>query len=420
MNKTHQHVPPCSSGESLSWVTVREAGEDRLRAGHPWIFRGHVRDERSPAPGTLVGLRNARGKTLAWGFWSAGALCFRALVFGETPPCISDVLRQRLRDALAWRKRWSGHRDAFRWVHGEGDGLSGLVVDVYGDVASVQLLTSGWSQRRQLVVDALRDTFPLCGVVLRNDGRHLEREGLVFERSVLWGKIPEEGFQQVRIGRVKERIALLGGQKTGIYLDVQNVPDVLSPALADARMLDVFCFQGHFALHALLDGAREVVAVEQSAEALEQARRNRELNGLPDRVSWLEGNAFDILRQLESQRQRFHVVVMDPPPFAPGKDRREGARRGYKELALRAFRLLEDEGTLLFLCCSHAFTPADLLETLGEAARDAGVTCRIAREIVQPADHPASPHIPESRYFSGFLLGVSREFSPSRSEKTTR
>ncbi len=402
-------VPRTTSGERVFCVTVREAGEERLRAGHPWIFQGHVLPGDSPAPGALVELRNARRKPLAWGFWSPGALCFRALAFSEAPTSLENFVRQRLQNALAWRTRWMEHRDAFRWVHGEGDGLSGLVVDAYGDVTSAQMLTAGWSLRRDMVVSLLRELRPVRGVVLRNDGRHLEREGLSSERGLLWGSLPEGGLQQIRMGRLMERVPLLEGQKTGIYLDIQLVPDVLVPVLQDARVLDVFCFQGHFGLHALQDGAREVVAVEQSAEALEHARWNRERNGLPDRISWLEGNAFDILRQLESQRQRFQVVVMDPPPFAPGKDRKEGARRGYKELALRAFRLLEDCGTLLFLCCSHAFTPADLLATLGEAARDAGVSCRVAQEIVQPADHPASPLIPESRYFSGFLLGVSRE-----------
>lgn len=399
---------PRRKGGGFSWITVRDAGEERLRAGHPWIFRGHILDGATPMPGALVGARNSKGRTLAWGFWSSGALCFRALDFGDTPPLLEDVLCRRLQDALTWRRIWYAGHEAFRWVHGEGDQLSGLVVDLYGDVASLQLLTAGWYERRFLVVEALKQYMPLRGIVLRNDSRHLERECLRMERGLLWGELPHNQEAWISMGALREVVPLLEGQKTGIYLDVQDVPSAIAPAVADARVLDVFSFQGHFGLHTLHNGAREVVAVEQSPDALARGRQNREQNGLPDRVTWIEGNAFDILRHLEGKKERFRVVIMDPPPFAPGKDRIDGARRGYKELALRSFRLLEDQGTLLFLCCSHAFSPELLLTTLAEAARDAGVDCRVAAEIHQPADHPISPVIPESRYFHGFILGIRR------------
>jgi 23S rRNA (cytosine1962-C5)-methyltransferase len=280
------------------------------------------------------------------------------------------------------------------------------VVDIFGDVAVVQLLSVGWSIRRDLVATLLRKICPLRAVVLRNDVKSIRKEGLQPEKGCLWGKLSagEEGL--VHSGALKAAILPMTGQKTGAYLDVRHFPASLEGLCRDGRILDGFCFQGGCSLHALRYGARDVLAIDQSQEALDGAERNRVLNGLNQRVTWKRGNVFDVLRELETGGDRFSVAVMDPPPFAPGKASLSSARRGYKDLALRSMKLLEPGGALFFFSCSHAFGRDSLLETLGEASADAGRSVRVVREFHQPLDHPVIPCIPETDYLKGFHLEV--------------
>lgn len=388
-------------------IVLNRRGLERLSKGHPWIFRGDIALPLNKEAGELVPAGDHSGRVRAWGIWNPdSALCFRVIVPGSHKPDMSEIIETRLSRALSWRKRYCPDDDAFRWVHGESDGLPGLVVDLFGDVAVVQLLSVGWSVRRDMIVEALRKRRPLRAVVLRNDVKSLRKEGLKSEKGILWGSLEEEEEVPIRMGALKAAILPFKGQKTGAYLDVRHFPTHLENLCRDARVLDGFCFQGGFSLHALKYGASEVVALDQSQEALDGAERNRVLNGLPDRVTWKRANVFDALRELESAGERFRVAVMDPPPFAPGKASISSARRGYKDLALRSLRLLEPGGTLFFFSCSHAFGRDALLETLGEASADAGRTLRVVEEFHQPMDHPVTPCIPETDYLKGFHLEV--------------
>ena len=393
---------------NLVRLSLGPEGLKRLAARHPWVYRGHLAKGTGEArPGDWVALCD-RGRPLAWGWFGPGAIAVRVLAFQEVPDPL-ELVRRRLDEALAWRRRWCPDEEAFRWVHGEGDGLPGLIVDVYGRHASVQMLVSGWAIRAKVLVECLLERLPLEGVVLRNDGKHLEKEGLVREVRLLAGTLPADGTAEARIGSLRQRVDLMGGQKTGAYLDVRHWVRPLLERFEGARVLDAFSYQGHFGLHALAAGAERVVALEQSEEAIALAGRNRGLNALPDRMEWARGNAFDALRELERRGERFDAAILDPPPFSPSRGQLEGARRGYKELALRAFRLLESGGTLLFGSCSHAFSRELLLSTLEDAARDARTTFRVAGTLGQPADHPAVGQVPESDYLKGFLLGVDHE-----------
>ena len=393
---------------NLVRLSLGPEGLKRLAARHPWVFRGHlIRGVGEARPGDWVALCD-RGRPLAWGWFGPGAIAVRVLAFGE-PQDPLELLGRRLDEALEWRRRWCPDEEAFRWIHGEGDGLPGLVVDVYGRHASVQMLVAGWVMRADEVVARLRERLPLEGVVLRNDGKHLEKEGLTRETRLLAGTLPPDGVVEARMGSLRQRVDLMRGQKTGAYLDVRHWVRPLLDRFEGARVLDAFSYQGHFGLHALAAGAEQVVALEQSEEAIALAGRNRGLNALPDRMEWARGNAFDALRELERRGERFDAAILDPPPFSPSRGQLEGARRGYKELALRAFRLLESGGTLLFGSCSHAFSRELLLSTLEDAARDARTTFRVAGTLGQPADHPAVGQVPESDYLKGFLLGVDHE-----------
>lgn len=390
----------------LRRAVLNETGEARVKARHPWLFRGNLIQVPHCSPGDLIAVSDRAGEVVGWGLWSDSALCVRMLVFDHKEPDQMALLRERLEGALKWRKLWCAGEDAFRWVHGEGDGLPGIIADLYGDVLSLQVSAIGWYRHIDEVAKIFRKVRKLSAIILRNETKHLEQEGIPKETRALLGEMPSEPLK-VKIGSLYEYVDVAGGQKTGAYLDVRRVPAMLAPLYKDANVLDCFSYQGHFGLHAIAGGAAHVTAVEQSESAIETAKKNLALNGLPERMEWRCGNAFDIMRQMDAARERYNLVIMDPPPFTPSKGQLDSARRGYKELAIRGFNRLRDGGYLVFMSCSHAFTRDMLLSTLNAAALDSEVTCRTALEIHQPQDHPALPGVPETDYLKGFVLGVN-------------
>lgn len=395
-----------ASEKKLARRAVLDAsGLERVKAMHPWIFRGSLRQIPKCAPGDLIAFADSAGAVKGWGLWSDSALSIRVLTYGPKEPDQMKLLRERLTSALKWRRQWCPNDEAFRWVHGEADGLPGIIADLYGDVLSLQISAIGWYRHADKVASVFGKVRKLSSIVLRNETRHLEKEGIPREVRALTGSIPKE-LLKVKIGAIYELVDIEKGQKTGAYLDVRDIPAAVSPIFKDARVLDCFSYQGHFGLHALASGAAEVVAVEQSLPAIEIAKQNVAVNGLPDSMKWICGNVFDVVRKMDSDRERFDVVIMDPPPFSPSKGDIAPARRGYKELAVRGFNRIKEGGFLVFLSCSHAFTREMLLSVMNEAAADAGVSCRIAHEIRQPSDHPALVAVPETDYLKGFVMGV--------------
>lgn len=387
---------------------LNESGLERAAARHPWIFRGNLRQVPECNLGDLIAFSDKNGTVIGWGLWSDSALSIRVLSYGAKEPDQMALLRERVSRALEFRKICCAGDEAFRWVHGEADGLPGIIADVYGDVLSLQISAAGWYRHAEKVASIFRKVRKLSAIVLRNESKHLEKEGIIpHEVRPLLGEIPAEPIK-VKIGSLFELVDIAGGQKTGAYLDVRHVPNVLAPFCGNARVLDCFSYQGHLGLHALAAGASEVVAVEQSQAAIETAKNNLALNGLPAKMNWLCGNVFDIIRKMDEARERFDVVIMDPPPFSPGRGNIDSARRGYKELAVRGLKRLRDFGCLVFLSCSHAFTRDMLLETLASAALDEGVRCNVVYEIHQPPDHPVLLGVPETDYLKGFVLGVHR------------
>ena len=394
-----------SAKKLLRTAILDETGLARVASSHPWIFRGNLKQIPHCNPGDLVAFADRAGNVKGWGLWSDSALCIRVLTLGPKEPNQMELLRERLQDALNWRKLWCSGEEAFRWVHGEADGLPGITADLYGDVLSLQVSAIGWYRHIDEVAKIFRKVRKLSSIVLRNETKHLEKEGIPKEVRALLGEMPTSPIK-VKIGSLYELVDVTAGQKTGAYLDVRNVPAMLAPIFNGARVLDCFSYQGHFGLHALAYGASSVVAVEQSEGAIETAKQNLEINGLPPKMTWRCGNAFDIMRSMDAERERFDVVIMDPPPFSPSRQQVDSARRGYKELALRGLNRLRDGGYLVFLSCSHAFTKEMLLDSLNDAALDSGVSCRVAFEIHQPQDHPPLLGVPETNYLKGLVLGV--------------
>ncbi|MCF0247372.1 MAG: class I SAM-dependent rRNA methyltransferase [Synergistes sp.] len=395
-----------SEKRALRRAVLNESGVERVKRRHPWLFRGNLIQVPQCAPGDLVAFCDRGGAVLGHGLWSESTLCLRVLTFGSREPDQMALFRRRIESALALRKRWCAGEESYRWVHGEADLLPGVTADLYGDVLSLQLTSFGWYRHADEVAKIFRKVKKLSAIILRNDTKHLDKEGIPREVKALLGETPSSPIK-VRIGENLEFVDISSGQKTGTYLDVRHIPAQLEPLFGGARVLDCFSYQGNFTLQALKCGASYVEMIDQSQTALDRARDNILLNGLrPDSVKFRCGNAFDILREIDGERGRFDLVIMDPPPFAPSKGQLDSARRGYKELAVRGFRRLETGGHLLFLSCSHPFGRELLLETLEDAARDAGTACRVVREIKQPEDHPRLLGVPETEYLKGFLMEV--------------
>jgi 23S rRNA (cytosine1962-C5)-methyltransferase len=318
-------------------------------------------------------------------------------------PVDGSFWRARLRVAIAYRGELAPDATAYRLAHGEADGLPSLVVDRYADYLVVQLLSAGLEAFRQDIVDALVDLCAPAGILARHDVpvRRLERlpEGI----ELLHGEVPEE--VEVREGPIRYLAALWTGQKTGTFLD-QRENRSRASELARGRALDCFCYHGSFALH-LAGRADHVVAVDASAAALERAARNAALNGeRAARIEFVEANAFDFLRALDDAGERFDTIVLDPPAFARRRDAVQSAVRGYKELNLRALRILGSGGILFTFSCSYHVGPWLFREMLESAAADAGRPVRWLESRGQAADHPEIVQVPETAYLKGAVLQV--------------
>ncbi|MCR5336030.1 MAG: class I SAM-dependent rRNA methyltransferase [Synergistes sp.] len=397
---------PENSRRLLRRAVLNESGAERVRRGHPWIFRGNIIQAPQCAPGDIIPLEEKNGSRVAWGLWSESELCIRILSFGSHEPDQMTLLRRRAERALEHRRCWCPGDESFRWVHGEGDGLPGITADLYGDTLVLQLSAMGWYRHAEEVAAIFRKVKKLSAVILRNDTKHLEKEGIPREIKPLLGEMPASPIK-AKIAGFDEYVDISGGQKTGAYLDVRSVPALLDSVFRGAAVLDCFSYQGHFTLRALARGAASVTAVDQSKNALDAAARNIDLNSLDgSRAKFVCGNAFDILRNLDAERARYDIVIMDPPPFSPAKGQLDAARRGYKELAVRGLRRLSSGGYMLFMSCSHAFSRDMLLDVLLSAAVDVKANCRVVTEISQPPDHPALLAAPETNYLKGFVIGV--------------
>ena len=346
---------------------------------------------------------DAGGRFLGRGFYNPRpALCCRLLTWTDEP--VDEAFWLRRIDAALARRGGTTAEAATRLVWSEADRLPGLVVDRYGPVLVIQCLTLGMAGARPAIVAALRARLGDVPVLTLDDGAAAALEGFVPARGWLDARGPETIV--VTEGGVRLRVALPSGQKTGLYLD-QAENRARAGALAAGRdVLDVFAYSAGFACHALAGAARRAVCLESSPEAVEAARGNFAENGVADRAEVRAVNAFDELRRLDRARERFGLVVLDPPPFARGRTALEGALRGYKEINLRAMRLLAPGGRLMTFSCSFHVSPEAFVAVCREAAADARVTLRVVDTLSQSADHPVLLTVPETRYLKGLLLEV--------------
>jgi 23S rRNA (cytosine1962-C5)-methyltransferase len=379
-------------------VVVDRRGEARIARGHPWIYRSDVTKDGGATPGAVVRVANPRGRPLGFAFWSARSeIRLRMIERGESLP--DNWLRDRIEQAVAWRQTVAAGAEAYRVVHGEGDGLPSLVVDRYADHLVVQTLSQGTDRAKAEIVDTLVEALSPRGIVERNDPKVRTLEGLEQTVSVLHGEVPDT--VEVNEGDVRFRVDLRKGQKTGLFLD-QRENHLAARGYARGRVFDGFTYDGGFALQVARE-AEEVLAVDLSAESLERFRANAALNDLGN-VTPRDANVFDLLRSFDDAGERFDTVVLDPPAFAKSRKAIEKAVRGYKEINLRALKILEPGGCLVTCSCSYHVHEDDFEALLLEAAVDAGATVSLVEKRRQARDHPVLLGVPETHYLKCFVL----------------
>ena len=389
-------------------VFLKPGREKSLLHRHPWIFSGAVgRLSGSPATGDVVEVKSATGEWLGRGFYSGTSqLVVRILTFDGQEVIDADFFKRRL--AAAWQMRadrWdAATHNAVRWVHGESDGLPGLVIDRYANVVSMQVQTVGMDKWKSEIVEAVLAVVPDCVVYERSDTAMRELEGLAETTGALHGELAEQRLV-VQANGMKWVVDVANGHKTGCYLDqVDNWASV--GHLAQNRdVLDTFCYNGGFTLSCLKGGARHVLSVDSSREALENLETNLKLNGLePERNERLCQDVFTALRGFRDRRLSFDLIILDPPKFADSKGHVDKACRAYKDINLLAFKLLRPQGILATFSCSGGVTPELFQKVVADAALDAKREACLVARYTQAPDHPVSLQYPEGLYLKGMLV----------------
>jgi len=381
-------------------IRVSQRGALRWARQHPWIFASDVIREEGP-PGIVV-VSDQRGKRLGIALYSPRSEIRLRLLDRRADATIdADWWTARIRDA---HQRRSGiDATAYRVVHGEGDGLPSLIIDRYDRWIAAQLLSAGLETCRADILTAIDRVLNPAGILLRNDAPVRRHEGLAEEIEVAAGEVPEE--VEVREGPIGYLVPLRTGQKTGAFLDQRSNRMRAAAAMPDGGSgLDCFSYHGSFALH-LARRASRVVALDVSGEALARGRRNAELNGFGN-LEWREADVFDALREMDRARERFDVVVVDPPAFAKSKASIPKALRGYKDINLHAMRLVRPGGTLISASCSFHVRWPDFLTMVGDAAADSGRRVTMLDHLPQPVDHPEIVTVPETGYLKGVVLRI--------------
>lgn len=378
-------------------LTISTRGEQRLRGGHPWIYRTDVGEVQADA-GDIVVVQNVKGRTLGSALFSdQSQIAIRMLTYGEQP-ADEALIAARIEAAIAFRESLGLDATAYRLVHGEGDLLPSLVVDRYGDYLVVQALSQGMDRLVPVVVRTLKARLNPKGILARNDPRTRALEGLPQTVEVLDGEVPE--LVTVTECGVTYDVDLRNGQKTGLFLDQRENREAAA-RYARGRVLDCFSYNGGFAMK-LAPAATETIAFDVSEDAVARVRANAERNGL--KVDARVGNVFDELRGLDRMKERFDTIVLDPPAFAKTKSAVEKAVTGYKEINLRALKLLNPGGFLVTCSCSYNISESMFAQIVYEAAMDADTHVTLVERRMQGRDHPVLLGVPETYYLKCFIL----------------
>jgi 23S rRNA (cytosine1962-C5)-methyltransferase len=386
----------------MNEVRVTRKGAERVTSGHPWIFSSDIADRGGAQLGQPVKVADPRGRPLGTAHYSSTSqICLRMLS-RQVEDVGRDFFLRRLRAAEEHRRTVVRHTDAYRVAHGEADLLPALVVDRYGDYLVMQTLDQGMDAAKSTIASCLEEIFHPKGIVARNDVAVREKEELPMETTILSGEVPES--VTVQMNGLTLRADLLRGQKTGIFLDQRENYRAAARYARGGKALDCFTSTGGFALH-VAGKCESVEAADSSGPALVTARANASANGIAN-IDFKEADIFQLLSNYASARRHFSMVVLDPPAFAKSRRNLESATTGYKEINLRALRLLPPGGILVTCSCSHHLSESKLLELVAQASLDANRTLRILERRTQSQDHPILLTIPETLYLKCLILEV--------------
>lgn len=397
--RLREHLPVPSGPKAL----ISPRGVTRLKSGHVWIYRSDILSTDNAGPGTVVSVADERGRFFGAALYSSSSQIALRMISHEPVADFSKLLRERVRAAIAYRERLVRDTDAYRVIFSEGDFLPGLIVDRYNDILSLQILTQAMDAEpvRAALLGELAESLRPSAIAERVEPHIRELESLPpRESGLLTG---EKASTIFTMNGVRFHFDVGEGQKTGAFLD-QRENYAAAARYAGGEALDVFCYQGAFALH-LAKVCDRVIAVDSSRPALEVADRNALLN--QREVEWIEANAFDLLKDYAATGHRYDAVVLDPPAFAKTRKNLETALRGYKELNLRALKMLRPGGILVTCSCSFHVSPSEFLAVVTDAARDAHRNLRLLEQRGQAKDHPILPTVPETSYLKCLIFHVS-------------
>jgi 23S rRNA (cytosine1962-C5)-methyltransferase len=380
----------------------------RIFHGHDWVFTSEVlKVFGKPADGDVISLKDGRDHLVGSAIYNSKSQIVARRFSRRKQDLDLDFFKRRIAQAAEYRERRGIDQQLCRVVWSESDGLPGVIVDRYGAHFVLQTLTLAMDMRKELIATATADLFgEKITIVERNDAPVRRAEGLELHSGVLRGEVPTE--MKIEINGVKFDIDLMSGQKTGFYLDQRQNYEVVAQHAKSRRVLDCFTNQGAFALACARHGASEVTAVEESSGNVAAARRNAERNGLS--INFAEQDVFQFLRAAEKAEREYDLIILDPPSFTKAKGGLHDAMRGYRELHVRAFKLLSKDGLLATFSCSHHVSETAFAQSIGDALVDARRSARKIRRFEQAPDHPVLPTLPETEYFKGFLL----EMMPGR------
>lgn len=386
----------------MAKAILRKTRETRVRGGHPWIYASEIdKTEGECAPGDIIDVYSCKGTMLGRALYNPRSQITLRMLTTQDEPVDEAFFRSRLTDAWEYRKRLCDTRSC-RAVYSESDFLPGLVVDKFGDVLVMQTLSLGMDMRKDMLTRLLCEITGATGVYERNDVPVRRHEGLEMQTGLLFGEVPDR--VEMAENGILYHVDVKHGQKTGFFLDQKQNRAAIAPLCPGARVLDCFCHNGSFALNAAKYGAKSVLGVDISEDALDVARENAARNGLD--VAFEAHNCFDFLREQTDAGEKYDLVILDPPAFTKSRQAVESALRGYKEINLRGLKLTRPGGFLVTCSCSQHVSAEAFQEMVNHAARDAKKRVRLVEYRTQALDHPILPAAPETKYLKCMILQV--------------
>jgi 23S rRNA (cytosine1962-C5)-methyltransferase len=387
-------------------IIIKPGREKSLLRRHPWVFASAIQAlDDVPASGSTVDLIDAKGNFLARASYSPHSQIRARVWTFEDEPVDKEFFKKRIRAGIGLRRKLQveGQSDAYRLIHSESDGIPGLIVDRYGDVLVLQSSTAGSEFWKETMADILVEETGIENIYERSDADVRELEGLKPQNSILRGKFSSFIFP-IHEYNLKFNVNIASGHKTGFYLDQRENRRRAGELAKDRDVLNCFCYTGGFSIHALANGAKSVISVDSSADALKLLEENITIDHLPaEKHTSIEGDVFQLLRKFRDEARSFDMIILDPPKFAPTAAHAEKASRAYKDINLLAFKLLRPGGILITFSCSGGVDSALFQKIVASAALDAGVDATIIEYLSQGSDHPVSLHFPEGAYLKGLV-----------------